>query len=69
MNRTIIVVAVALTLLIAGCGGPGEAPEDGDDEMPDEDPEEPEEEDEPIEEEDEQESSFQTVTPSLPAVG
>ncbi|WP_254768566.1 hypothetical protein [Salinilacihabitans rarus] len=33
MKRTLIVVAIALAVLMAGCGGPGEAPEndtDGD---------------------------------------
>ena len=44
MNRPIAVIAVALTVLVAGCGGPGDAPED-DEELPEEDPEDPAEED------------------------
>ena len=44
MNRTVLVIAVALTVLVAGCGGPGDAPEN-DDELPEEDPGDPAEED------------------------
>lgn len=28
MKRTIIVAVLAISLLVAGCGGPGEAPDD-----------------------------------------
>lgn len=31
MKRTLIVVAIAFAVLVAGCGGPGEAPENGTD--------------------------------------
>ena len=53
MNRTIIVIVVALTVLVAGCGGPGDAPEDED--LPEEDPDDPAEEgpDDPDEGDDE----------------
>lgn len=44
MKRTIIVIVVALTVLVAGCGGPGDAPEE-DEELPEEDPDDPAEED------------------------
>ena len=39
MDRTILIVVVALTVLVAGCGGPGDAPEDED--LPEEDPDDP----------------------------
>lgn len=38
MKRTIIVVAIALTLVVAGCGGPGDAPDDNETGTPGEDP-------------------------------
>lgn len=50
MKRTLIVVAVVLAVLVAGCGGPGDAPEDENGEVPEEEPADPTE-DEPGEEE------------------
>lgn len=38
MKRTLIVVAIAFTVLIAGCGGPGDAPEDEEGEPVEEEP-------------------------------
>ncbi|MCU4742690.1 DNA polymerase V family protein [Halobacteria archaeon AArc-m2/3/4] len=38
MKRTIIVLGVALMLVLAGCGGPGDAPEDNGEDPAGEDP-------------------------------
>lgn len=71
MNRTIIVVVVALTLLIAGCGGPGDAPdeENNTSDAADEDEGDAEPADEDAENDSADEAIAHVASASVPAIG
>lgn len=68
MNRTIVVIAVALAVLVAGCGGPGDAPED-DEAMPEEEPDDPAEDDPEEPAEDDEPSAIAPLGVTAPLPG